>query len=222
MNEITHGTDSLLFDKERSKVKQYLISQFGHPRGVVGWLVGQIMAYENQERIVWTISQLAIQPEDRLLEIGVGPGLGIEQAAERAKMGFTAGIDHSERMIRQASQRNAHGIREGRIELRQGDVATLPYERDMFDKLFVINSLHHWPDLAKGLIECRRVLKPGGLLAVMEQPHGVQSEAAVRRRGVDLVAQLAAAGFREADFTCESLERGPAVYATGIKVSDKS
>ena len=203
-------------------MKQYLISQFGYPRGVVGWLVGHIMAYENQERITWTISQLAIQPEDRLLEIGIGPGLGIEQAAARAEKGFTAGIDHSERMIRQASKRNALGIHEGRVELGQGDVATLPYERDTFDKLFTINSLHHWSHPAGGLIECWRVLKPGGLLAVMEQPHGVQSEAAVRQRGEDLVALLAAAGFREAAFTSKHLERGPAIYATGIKVCDNS
>lgn len=198
-------------------MKQYLISQFGHPRGIVGWLVGQIMAYENRERIAWAISQLDIQPTDHLLEIGVGPGLAIEQAAELATNGFTAGIDHSETMIRQARRRNDRGLRQGRIELRQADVVALPFETGSFDKVWAINSLHHWPDQLAGLKECWRVLKPGGLLAIMEQPPGTHSEEAVRQRGEELAALLTAAGFDQATFICEKLKRGPALYITGLK-----
>jgi SAM-dependent methyltransferase len=217
MNEIKQGTDPLITDKERSKMMQYLNSQFSHPRGITGWLVGLMMTYENRERITWAIKQLDILPDDYLLEIGIGPGLGIEQAAERAISGFTAGIDHSETMIRQASRRNSRGIGQGRIELQKGDVAVLPYEQNTFDKVFAINSLHHWPDPASGLIECWRVLKPDGLFAIMEQPHSVQSEAAVRQRGDDLNDQLVTAGFCDVAFTCESLQRGPAVCVIGIK-----
>lgn len=200
-------------------MKQYLISQFGHPRGGVGWLVGQIMSYENRERITWAVSQLDVQPSDRLLEIGVEPGLAIELAAEKAVRGFVAGIDHSEAMIRQASLRNAARINVGRVELRQAEVSALPYQPDTFDKVFAINSFHHWPDPAAGFREIWRVLKPGGLVAIMEQPHGVQTEAAIQQRGENLVTLLEAAGFRQSDFFSKHLSRGPAVYATGVKVS---
>ena len=198
-------------------MKQYLDSQFSHPRGIVGWLAGQVMAYENRERITWAIEQLDIQPDDFLLEIGVGPGLGIERAAGKAYNGLAAGIDLSETMIGQARRRNARGIGEGHIELRQADVSNLPYEENSFDKVFAINSLHHWPDPASGLRECRRVLKAGGLVAIIEQPHGVQSEAAIRRRGDELVRQLLPAGFLEATGIGENLQRGPVVFVTGVK-----
>jgi SAM-dependent methyltransferase len=122
-------------------------------------------------------------------------------------------------MIGQAGRRNASGIRQGRIDLRQGDVSALPYENNTFDKVYAINSLHHWPAPVQGLKECWCVLKPGGLLAIMEQPHGDQSEAAVRQRGNDLVGLLAAAGFRQPAFILRSLSHGPVVYVTGFKAA---
>jgi ubiquinone/menaquinone biosynthesis C-methylase UbiE len=199
------------------KMKQYLLSQFGYPRGIAGWLVGKIMSYENRERIAWVLSQLDVQPDDHVLEIGFGPGLGVEQAAERATVGFVAGVDISGTMVQQAGRRNVRGILEGRIELQQGTVADLPYEQDTFDRVFTINSLHHWSDGGKGLREARRVLKPGGLIAIAEQPYGAQSEADIQKRGDDLVAQFVNAGFHRVGFTSESLKRGPAIWVTGIK-----
>ena len=73
------------------------------------------MAYRpsNQDRIRWTISLLNIKPDDRLLEIGFGPGFAIELVSKITSEGFVAGIDHSEVMVRQASKRNARAIREG-------------------------------------------------------------------------------------------------------------
>lgn len=198
-------------------MKQYLLSQFGHPRGNVGWLVGKLMAYENRERIAWAVSQLGLQSDDHVLEIGIGPGLGVELAAESVTNGFVAGVDISRTMVQQASQRNARGVQEGRIDLQQGTASDLPYEDDSFDKVFAINSFHHWSDTAAGLREIWRVLKPGGLIAIAEQPHGALSEAAAQKRGEDLVAQLSNAGFLQGAFTWKLLKRGPAICATGIK-----
>jgi len=39
----------------------YLISQFAHPRGPIGRLVGMMMAYENRERNAWAVSLLKVQ-----------------------------------------------------------------------------------------------------------------------------------------------------------------
>jgi len=113
-------------------------AQFGRPTGFWGRVVGLIMAYDsaNRERTRWTIALLDIQRNDRVLEIGFGPGLAIEQASRIALDGFVAGVDHSEVMVRQARERNARAVREGRVDLRFGSVLNPPEFNEPFDKYF--------------------------------------------------------------------------------------
>jgi hypothetical protein len=72
-----------------------IVAQFGHPSGLIGHLVGRLMARKNRERIAWAVDLLAVQPTDQVLEVGFGPGVAIEQVAKLAPAGFVAGIDHS-------------------------------------------------------------------------------------------------------------------------------
>jgi len=106
------------------KIRSALVRQFGRPTGLLGRLVGLIMVTcpSNLERNMRTLAQVDIQPDDRILEIGFGPGIAIERAAELAKRGKVIGVDHSEIMVRQASRRNATGIAAGRVDLRPGAV----------------------------------------------------------------------------------------------------
>src|SRR5438132_3059627 len=89
-------------------VRSALVRQFSRPTGVLGRLVGLIMATRpsNLERNMRTVAQVDIQPDDRILEIGFGPGIAIERAAELATRGKVIGVDHSALMLRQASRRN--------------------------------------------------------------------------------------------------------------------
>ncbi len=108
-------------------------------------------------------------------------------------------------------------ILNGREELQQGTVLNLPHEQDTFDKVFAINRLHHWPDSADGQCEAWRVLRHDGLIAIAEQLHGIQSEMDSRKRGDNLVKQLADAAFHPVAFTSEPLMGGPAICIMGIK-----
>jgi SAM-dependent methyltransferase len=91
----------------------YIVSQFAHPRGLVGRLVGYLMTYENRERNAWAVSLLNVHKNDRVLEIGFGPGWAIQQMATLATAGFVAGVDHSEAMVQVATERNAAAVRAG-------------------------------------------------------------------------------------------------------------
>src|SRR6266496_5881637 len=117
----------------RQKLRSFLTKQFGNPSGLLGRFIGNRMARGNVYDAQWTLSLLDIQPYHRILEIGFGPGVSTQYASEKASKGFVAGIDHSETMVQAARQRNAAAIQAARMELKQGDVAALPYPDESFD-----------------------------------------------------------------------------------------
>jgi ubiquinone/menaquinone biosynthesis C-methylase UbiE len=151
----------------------------------------------NHERAQWTISLLEIKPGDRILEIGFGPGIAIELADRLAGDGRVVGLDHSEVMLRQATRRNATAVRDQRVKLLLGSVAELPRFEEPFDKVFTINSIHFWEEPLERLKELRRVLKPGGMIAVTLQPRSRNAtDATTTVIGDELADKLRAAGFK--------------------------
>ena len=154
----------------QERFRSFMTKQFGNPSGLFGKFIGNGMARRNVYDAEWTVSLLNIQPHHHILEIGFGPGVSTQMASEKASQGFVAGIDHSRTMVQAASQRNAAAIRSGRMELRYGDVASLPYSDQSFDIVFSLHSIYFWPKPVDCLKEIKRVLKPGGLLAITIQP----------------------------------------------------
>ncbi|MDQ3829524.1 MAG: class I SAM-dependent methyltransferase [Candidatus Tectomicrobia bacterium] len=94
-------------------------------------------------------------------------------------------------MVEQAEARNAKAIAAGKVALRRGTVERLPFEPATFDKALAINSMQVWPDAVAGLREIRRVLKPGGRVAL-----GFTRWSGQARAG--LAEALTAAGFTDA------------------------
>lgn len=151
-----------------------IVGQFGHPRGVAGQVAGWVMAHRsfNRQRNRWVVSLLDVQPTDRVLEIGFGPGLAIAELSRRVgSSGHVYGIDRSDVMLRQATRRNAAAIRAGRVTLTRGTVDELPPALDgPFDAIFAVNSLGFWTAPAQRLQALRRRLTPGGRIAIVAQP----------------------------------------------------
>src|SRR5580692_7478879 len=148
------------------------VGQGHHPRGAAGSVTGWVFAHRpsNRQRNRWAVSLLDVQPTDRVLEIGFGPGLAVA-ALVRAGAGHVYGIDHSAVMLRQASRRNATAIRAGRVTLINAPANQLPPAVDgPFDAILAVNSLAFWPAPAERLAELRRRLAPGGRIAIASQP----------------------------------------------------
>lgn len=192
-------------------------AMFAHPRGLPGRLGGLIMARLSGPRNAWIISQLDVQPEDRILEVGFGPGAAIQVLADLARNGSVVGIDSSPLMLRQASQRNARAMRAGRVQLRQGSALALPFEDASFEKALTINSVQIWPDSFAGVKEMQRVLKPGGLINVALQPVWVRTDPEVRKIGEDLIELLKRAGFQQTRLEFKPMKPMACVCALGIK-----
>ena len=188
-------------------INRLIAGKFRNPTGFFGRLVGNAMAHNNEPAVNWTISLLDIQPDDHILEIGFGPGVGIKYASQKAVKGLVAGIDASETMVQVAQKRNAAAIATGQVNLQQGEVSSLPYEDESFDKAVTIHCLYFWADAIACLQDIRRTLKPNGLLAITILPKDVWLK--LRKPPVpppdlftlynsnDVVQLLTEAGFRQ-------------------------
>ena len=183
-------------------IKQRLIrrvaGQFGRPHGPGGRLAGWVMAHRssNLRRNCWAVSLLDVQPTDRVLEVGFGPGIAVGDLGRLASSGYVLGVDHSEVMVRQARRRNARAVRAGRVDLCLGSVTALPGFGGPVDKILAVNSMGFWPDPVARLSELRRRLRPGGTIAIASQPRcpGATSETSARAAR-EIESALRCAGF---------------------------
>lgn len=194
----------------KEKVMGTVVSQFRRPRGLGGRAAGWVMATRgsNRKRNLWAVSLLDVQPNDRVLEIGFGPGIAIQELARRASKGLVVGVDHSEVMVRQAKKRNSKAVRAGQVDLRLGTAEQLPAVDGPFDRILAVNSLMFWEDPVERLRQLRSLLNPGGRIAIAYQPRGPGStdETAVHA-GEELARQFADVGFT--DVRVETLELRP-------------
>jgi SAM-dependent methyltransferase len=122
------------------------------------------------ERIRWAVETLDPGPEDRLLEIGCGPGVAVAAVCERLAGGQLVAIDRSATAIARATRRNQAQVAAGRAvllaaaleDLRPADV--LGGGR-RFDKVFAMNVNLFWVrSPARALALVRELLDPAGAL----------------------------------------------------------
>src|SRR5262245_59199902 len=110
----------------RAMFQKIIDSQYRRPSGLLGRWIGRKMMEQHLPENIWTVEILNPQPEDKILEIGFGPGIAVEQVAYRVTKGLVAGIDFSQTMVSVAKQRNAAAVRSGLVDLRHADVLQIP------------------------------------------------------------------------------------------------
>lgn len=108
--------------------------------------------YEQVERAV----RRFVETRDRaaVLEVGCGTGHWLASIADVATI--VAGVDRSLEMLRRARPTAPDAL------LVQATAEAIPFGDALFDRVFCVNALHHFPDAATFLTECRRLLRPGG------------------------------------------------------------
>ncbi|QWF77728.1 class I SAM-dependent methyltransferase [Amycolatopsis sp. CA-230715] len=174
------------------------LAQFHRPTGAPGHLAGWIMGSRssNVARNRWAARLLDVQPTDRVVEIGCGPGVAVAALSALAPRGLVVGVDHSAVMIGQARRRNRAAVRAGRVRLVHAPVEGLSTSDGPFDAALAVNTIGMWPDPADRLRELALLLRPGGRIALVSQPRCPGATAATSANAAtELAALLTEAGF---------------------------
>jgi demethylmenaquinone methyltransferase / 2-methoxy-6-polyprenyl-1,4-benzoquinol methylase len=111
-------------------------------------------------------AEAVVAPGDRVLDACCGTGdLAIAAQAEGGKV---TGLDFSDGMLERARRKSTD------VEWIRGDLLRLPFQDGAFEAVTVGFGVRNVEDLDRALRELRRVLKPGGRLAILEivRPHG--------------------------------------------------
>ena len=186
--------------------------QFKKPSGLFGIFTSNIMIKGNLSRYSLLIKDLDIQPLDKILEIGYGPGVGIELIAEACNSCTIHGIDFSKLMYKRATKRNKKHIESNKVLLKYGDILDNQTDKDNYDKIFCLNVVYFWDDLQKPFEKIGSLLKNSGafyiymatkeMLMEKKAPDGVfnkysieQIEEALRLAGFNYVTYYFDKGF---------------------------
>jgi ubiquinone/menaquinone biosynthesis C-methylase UbiE len=112
------------------------------------------------------LAQAAQPHAQRLLDVGCGTGYLLRSLASRCPDAEElAGIDPAPSMIEVATASSD----DDRLNFSVGVAERLPYPDGNFDLVVSSTSFDHWSDQQAGLLECARVLKPGGRLVLVDQ-----------------------------------------------------
>ena len=115
------------------------------------------MRHEVREDVAW----IRLRPSDTVLDLACGPGLWAHELAPYART--VLALDLAEPMVRAARVRAR-----GNTRFTVGDCESLPFRDSSFTLVTVAYCLANFDSLQNVLTEVRRVLDPGGRLAVID------------------------------------------------------
>src|ERR1700735_5576371 len=108
---------------------------------------------------------IRLMPPMVIADLGAGEGTISQLMAQRAKK--VIAIDNSEKMVEFGAElARKHGITN--MEYRLGDLEDVPIRSGTVDLAFLSQALHHARHPNRAVEEARRILRPGGRIAVLD------------------------------------------------------
>jgi phosphatidylethanolamine/phosphatidyl-N-methylethanolamine N-methyltransferase len=109
------------------------------------------------------VRQLDLKPNDLTLEVGIGTGLNLPLYPPTARL---MGVDLSQEMLDKAVER-VQTLAMPNVTLKVMDATALDFGDNEFDKALATYTISAVPDPVAVLREMRRVVKPGGVLVIL-------------------------------------------------------
>lgn len=163
-----------------------IAAQLRSPHGESGIEVAERMNVNNGLMNRWAIEQLAVQSNDRILEVGPGNGRFVpEIVGQHASISYV-GYDHSELMVSEANQYNSALVQLGQVRFVLRNGPTMPFADRAFTKAFAVNVIYFWEDPAAELAQLHRVLAPSGKLLLVIRPKSIMKDLPFVQHGFQL------------------------------------
>jgi SAM-dependent methyltransferase len=142
--------------------------QLMKPSGEMGLQVAENMNVTNAKLYDFVLSNLEINSDDKILEIGFGNGKTIPQFFEINPNCEFYGVDFSEIMCEKAIAINQN-FKE-KIHISCQNAMKMSFGNDFFDSIVTLNTVYFWENVEQQLAELRRVLKKNGKLVIGYRP----------------------------------------------------
>lgn len=140
------------------------------------------------------VAELPIEPGSRALDMACGDGVYSVWLAEQVgATGHVVGVDIAPAYLELAQKHAGTCGAAEQISFQTGDISDLPFADDEFDLAWCAHSFYSLPDPLAALRELRRVVRPGGVVAILENdtlhhmllPWPAELELAVRQAQLD-------------------------------------
>ena len=147
-------------------IKSKIIAkQFRKPSGLLGRIISKIMEEHNIYLYDFILEEInKINNFEKILEIGYGPGLGINKLLSQNNKVTFNGIDFSKLMYKRATRLNKYYISKNKLNLIYGDLKEYDFDEQKYKVIFGINIVYFWNSLNEYFKKIYKLLKKNGLL----------------------------------------------------------
>ncbi len=146
----------------------YVRAMFGRVAGRYD-LLNHLLSFQTDRywraRTVSRVSPILARPDARVMDLCCGTG-DLMLALESRRGGRVFGSDFCHPMLVEAGRKAT--ARRSQTVLFEADALRLPLAGGSFDLITVAFGFRNFANYRKGLVELRRVLRPGGQLAILE------------------------------------------------------
>lgn len=143
------------------------------PEGFLGKVMVNGMNGGGHARMAeWAMSSVHINEDSHILEAGCGGGANIARLLKRCPRGKVTGVDYSSVSVNKSAKVNAKAISEGRCEVLEASVASLPFNEGSFDLVTAFETVYFWPDIEHCFKEVKKVMKPGAQFVIINESDG--------------------------------------------------
>jgi ubiquinone/menaquinone biosynthesis C-methylase UbiE len=186
-----------------------------HPgfSGITGLLAGLTMVLGRRRVARLACDLAAVTADDHVVDVGCGPGTAAREAARRGAQ--VTGVDPASVMLAMALRLTVGDLS---VTWTEGAAEHLPQPNGAATVLWSLATVHHWPLLDEGLVEARRVLKPGGRFLAIERQTRPGAKGLASHGWIPEQADVFADRCRDAGFTEVTVARHKPGWVSQLSV----